>query len=449
MTFFRSLLAKYMLIIFVALFLIQMTTLFIAIFITSLDQKIEPGNKDTQQIEQRWHQEARAMHNPSVEGVLQHFAKWKEQYPDSTMFWVGETGALEGQLGAKDPLPSYWSVTDTARFMKERYGGDPYTVLAFVGEEQNEGFVVFEIPRAVFTPPMIKVYEQYGTILIIGVVAIIFLFITLSFLFFRSIRKRLLQLQEAMEMRDLDGLPIQISVSKKDEIGQLEETFNHMVDELRESKKREQKEEQLRRELIANLSHDLRTPLTKIRAQAYSIGKEPLSLEGKQAIENMEVSIANTDRLIENLMSYTLLVASKYAFEPREMNMGRFLREQLASWYPVFEKEEFEIHIALDSFANITWEIDPIWMGRVVDNLFQNVLRHAKSGKYIEVRTESTPSYDVVVISDRGKGMENKSVEKGAGIGLSIVDMMLRGMRLDWEIHSTEQGTVVQIKRYK
>lgn len=143
-------------------------------------------------------------------------------------------------------------------------------------------------------------------------------------LFFRGIRKRLLHLQEAMERRDMDSLPIGIDVQKNDEIGQLEKTFNEMVGELKESKRREQEEEQLRRELIANLSHDLRTPLTKINAHTYSIGKEDLSPEGKQAVKALETSIVNIDRLIENLMSYTLLMASKHKQELTELDAVRF-----------------------------------------------------------------------------------------------------------------------------
>jgi len=293
------------------------------------------------------------------------------------------------------------------------------------------------------------VYEQYGSIVLFGVIAIILFFIIISFLFFRGIRKRLLHLQEAMEIRDVDGLPIETKVKKKDEIGQLEQSFNRMVCELRESKNREQKEEQLRRELIANLSHDLRTPLTKIRAQSYSISKETLSEDGKQAIKAMETSIVSVDALIENLMSYTLLMASKYKFEPKEINIIRFVREQMTTWYSVFEKEGFEIDIELHSFENNEWQVDPIWLGRIFDNLFQNILRHASSGKYIGVETESTEYYDAFIIKDHGNGMKNESNAKGAGIGLSIVDIMVKGMNLDWEIESSESGTKIKIKHYK
>ncbi|UZM99364.1 hypothetical protein OL548_03000 [Lysinibacillus sp. MHQ-1] len=80
----------------------------------------------------------------------------------------------------------------------------------------------------------------------------------------------------------------------------------------------------------------MRTPLTKVRAQSYSISKEALSEEGTHALRAMETSIVNIDALIENLMSYTLLMSSKYKFEPKEINVIRFVREHLTTWYPVF-----------------------------------------------------------------------------------------------------------------
>ncbi|MFS0861145.1 sensor histidine kinase [Fredinandcohnia sp. 179-A 10B2 NHS] len=447
--FFKSLLAKYMLIIFMALFLIQSAYLLLATFITIGEniQKSEEEEFHPTVIEERWHADARQIQNSSeIDGL---FEGWKREFPDATMFWIDETGSLEKQLDVKKQLPSKWTPSFTAKFIKERYGGDPFTVIAFVGENENQGFVVLEIPRAAFTAPVIEAYDNYGAILLVGFFAIIILFVGISFLFFRGIRNRLLQLQNAMELRDMDGLPIDVLVKKDDEIGQLEQTFNGMVTELRESKKREQEEEQIRRELIANLSHDLRTPLTKIRAQTYSIIKEDLSTEGQAAVKALESSIVNIDSLIENLMSYTLLTAKKYKFEPKATDVIRFVRESLASWYPVFEKEGFDTEIELDNFTEKNWMVDPIWFGRILDNLFQNILRHANDGKYIKVSTESNEEHDIIIISDRGKGLKNESTEKGAGIGLSIVDMMVKNMNLDWDIQSDSNGTTIRILKHK
>ncbi|MFJ6265036.1 HAMP domain-containing sensor histidine kinase [Lysinibacillus xylanilyticus] len=450
MKFFRSLLAKYMLIIFSAIFIVQLSYFAIAAFVFGIGKAdFSSEVLRESEVEEKWFEEAKSIKNVTEETIAQHFKDWKGQYPKSSMFWVSEDGTLLTTLNVTEQLPLKWTPAFTTKFIKDHYGEDPFTVIAFLGQDESNGFIVFEIPREVFNPPLKNVYEQYGNLLIVGVIAVIIFFIAISFLFFRGIRKRLLHLQEAMEIRDVDGLPIATKVKKKDEIGQLEHSFNHMVCELRESKNREQKEEQLRRELIANLSHDLRTPLTKIRAQAYSISKEALSEDGKQAIKAMETSIVNIDALIENLMSYTLLTASKYKFEPKDINVIRFVREQMTTWYPVFEKEGFEIDIELHPFEKNEWQVDSIWLGRIFDNLFQNILRHANSGKYIGVEAESTEHYDAFIIKDHGKGMKNESDAKGAGIGLSIVDIMVKGMDLDWDIESSESGTKIKIKHYK
>jgi len=446
MRIFRSLLAKYMLIIVLALVLVQTIVILVSVFSVQFMPK-EEKNSDLQSIADQWHEEAKAIQNPSPKAVSRLFAKWQKTYKASSMFWVDGNGRMREPVNVHEKLPDKWTPADTARFLKKRYDSNPYTVVAFVGEGKQKGFIVFEIPRTQIQLPREDVYEKFGNVFIIGFFLVIGLFVLLSFLFFRSIRRRLLHLQEAMEIRDSDQLPVQIEVKKQDEIGQLEATFNRMVCELEAGKEREQEEERLRKELIANLSHDLRTPLTKVRTHAYTIGKEAGSETSKQAVQAMEKSISQVDQLVENLLSYTLLSVDKYTYSLQELDIVRFLREQLAAWYPVFEKEGFAIEAELEPFAEKYWQADPLWMGRILDNLFQNVLRHAKSGKYVSVETESDETYDIIRIADHGKGISGRTDEKGAGIGLSIVDMMIKGMQLEWDISSSRRGTVVVIKR--
>ncbi|WP_208589668.1 sensor histidine kinase [Gracilibacillus suaedae] len=447
--FFRSLLAKYMLIIVLALSIVQIAYVMIAILLTGVSDNFETDytsdEMDYEQIEEDWHKDANSLE--TEEDISRNFDKWKNQYPDASMFWVDQSGILRDATEKRDDLPTEWTSSFTARFIKDRYGENPFTVIAFVGEEDTDGFVVFEINRDVFQTSTQIAFDNYASWLFVGTLFLVVFFIFISFLFFRGIRKRLLQLQEAMEIRDVDELPIQIDVKKRDEIGQLEQTFNQMVHELRESKKREQEEEQLRRELIANLSHDLRTPLTKINAQTYKIAKQDVSNDAKQAIHALQSSVEDIDKLIENLMSYTLLMASKYKLDIQEVDIVRFSRERIATWYPVFEKEGFEINVELEPLRENVWHVDPVWLGRVLDNLLQNVLRHAKNGRYVELKIESRNSYDAIVVRDRGSGMKDSSNQKGAGIGLSIVDMMIKGMQLDWEIQSSNDGTTIKIKK--
>ncbi|WP_339235873.1 HAMP domain-containing sensor histidine kinase [Oceanobacillus sp. FSL W7-1281] len=446
----KSLLAKYILIILIAIFLIQ-AAYFIIIFVffnlvDDSDSPEEGGNTFTE-IEEKWHQEATAV--VSEDDVNQLFEEWREVYPNASMFWVNGNGILTVQSNLQENLPVEWDAAYTADFLKRNYNNDPFTVVAFAGENEEDGFIVFQLEREVMKPQGQRLFDQYSWAIVMLTIGVVFLFIFISLWFFRGIRKRLVHLQEAMEIRDTDGLPILIEEKKQDEIGDLEKSFNQMVQELRASREREQEEEQLRKELIANLSHDLRTPLTKINAQAYTLQKMDLPKEARRSLKLTSTSIEDVDKLIENLMSYTLLMASKYKKELKEIDMMRFLRQYLATWYPVFEKEGFEVDIDIEPFEQNMWRVDSLWFSRILDNLLQNVLRHAADGKYIAVRTESTEHHDAIVIIDKGKGMQTSTNQNGAGIGLSIVDMMVKGMDLDWEMDSMEEGTTIKISRVK
>lgn len=448
MKFFRSLLAKYMLIIVTAVFLIQLIFIITPMFFIMTDKYKNDNDLEPKTIEKKWHDEAKHFKQINKEEIENHFAKWKKAYASAGMFWVNGDGKLVAALDVDEKLPKDWTAISATQFIKERYDNDPFTVIAFVGKDggTGDGFIVFEIPRNDLNKAF---YEDNEYVLILTGIGMISLFILASFLFFRSIRKRLLQLKAAMEVRDIDDLPIQITVHKHDEIGQLEMSFNEMVEELKNSKHREEEEEQLRRKLIANLSHDLRTPLTKIRANTYTLTKEDLTNQGRQSVESMEKSIKTLDRLIENLMSYTLLKASRYNITLELIDITRIVRKSLASWYPLFEQEGIVVHAQLEEMKDKKWLIDRVWMERILDNLFQNVLRHAKDGKYIGVWGESTESYDALFICDKGPGMNDQSKEAGVGIGLSIVDMMVHGMKLTWKIDTSENGTVIKIIRNK
>jgi len=273
------------------------------------------------------------------------------------------------------------------------------------------------------------------------------LFIAASWLFFYRIRKRLLRLQEAMAAPSAgQGLPQPVDTaddSRPDEIGQLEASFNRMIRQLADSRRREEEEEALRRRLIANLSHDLRTPLTAMRGHASRLRKEALSPEGAESLNAVDRTITHVGELIDDLLAYTLLTAGKYPYRPEQTDIVRLVRESLATWYPVFEQAGFRLELELPESATFRWEVDPQWMQRVLDNLFQNIHRHAREGRYLGVAIDA--QRQSLTIEDRGPGMDGPSDDRGAGIGLSIATHMLREMGLQAVFTSDEHGTSVRI----
>jgi signal transduction histidine kinase len=196
--------------------------------------------------------------------------------------------------------------------------------------------------------------------------------------------------------------------------------------------------------LISNLSHDLRTPLTVMNSHIYLLQKEELSALGEESVKQLVYKIANLNTLIENLLSYTLMAGGRYPLRLEQLDVLRLVRESAAAWYPLWEKEGIEAEVDVPE-QPLIWMVDKEGFRRFLDNLFQNVVRHAAKGKYIGIALEQREEGYALVITDRGEGMNAVSDGTGAGIGLAIVDYLIREMRLEWQSESDGNGTRILI----
>ncbi|MEH7390127.1 sensor histidine kinase [Bacillus sp. JJ1474] len=443
----NSLLNQYLLIVLLAIMIVPISFPIVTmVFYLPYSDKEPNKYQNGTDLEKMWHEAARSLAGASDEKINEKLQQIQHEFDQASMFWVDETGQTKLTLPKDITGPSSWSPSYTIDFMKKSrgYEVDPFTVVALIGENKNEGFMVLQVPRSAMTVTGRQIQEDYSYIIVVLIFAILAIFIFISWIFFYKIRKRLLRLRQAMSSPAENGIPDPISLEKKDEIGQLEGSFNEMIHQLESSRQRELEEETLRRQLIANLSHDLRTPLTTIRGHAYSLKKEPLSAQGKESLDLIDNKIGYLSQLIENLLSYTLLTSGKYPYDPRRVDIVRLVKTSFAAWYPVFEHLHFEMSIDLPE-RTFYWEIDSQWLERVLDNFYQNVHRHAKEGKYIGVKVDT--ELEQIIIEDHGSGMSGESTGKGAGIGLSIVSLMLKDMGLEWMAETGEAGTNIRIQR--
>lgn len=286
----------------------------------------------------------------------------------------------------------------------------------------------------------------YITVLLFSFIMVAF--VVLSWLFFLKLRKRLTYLQEFMSFSAANHSfpkPISVQSDRMDEIDQLGSSFNWMIQQLEDSRKRENEEESLRHRLIASLSHDLRTPLTILRGHVTRLNKESITLEGQNSITEMNHTITRVGELMDDLLSYTLLTSGKHPFHPTSTDIGRLVRASVAAWYPAFEEQAIRIDVDLPAEKTFYWKVDPKWMTRVLDNLFQNILRHAAEGEYANIVVDI--ENEQIIIEDRGPGMNNSSYERGEGIGLSASKYMLKKMKLKAVFTSNKNGTRIAIGR--
>lgn len=453
-----SLLSRYLLIIIAALLFLPVVlplTIIAYDLFNRMDVEEQPKDaalySNIKALEKLWHNEALLLQGASPEVINQRLHELSGKYSKATLFWVDGQGmtrltlepaeSVQGVQRVEGSLPVHWTATEAIAFMKQSMKREPLTIVAFVGDtaESGEGFMVMQIPESVLNVVLGKsISIWYGLVLLVLFIA----FAVVSWLFFIGIRKRLLRLQTAMTITGPDGMPGAIASGKPDEIGRLEEAFNTMVAELASSRRRESEEEDLRKRLVSDLSHDLRTPLTIIRSHLHVLTKEKITSQGQESLKLMDERIADLGVLIENLLSYNLLNSGRVILNRERKDILRLLRESAAAWYPLWEKEGFEVDIDLET-KPLYWSVDEVWFRRILDNLYQNIVRHARSGCYVGISTEVRAGLRVILITDHGQGLESDSTSKGAGLGLTIVDLLLKAMELDWTMESTQQGTSI------
>ncbi|RDW19803.1 sensor histidine kinase [Oceanobacillus chungangensis] len=443
----QSLMARYLLLILFALVLIPLIP---AVYYSS---NFLFHNKlyDTQELEELWKRSAAELDGQEVEVIDHRLQSIKNKYPGAEVFWItgqGESRFIGDRLSN---IPENWTFADSLDFMEERKfyvdtflqdrePQDIYTTIALIGNDPNQGIMVLQMALS---------KTNIGSLDIDYLFIAFFLFVSGAFLviswfFFINIRKRLIKLELAMSRPGDEGIPDEVVIKKLDEIGRLEGAFNEMVSQLKRSRKSEQKEEHLRKQLIANISHDLRTPLTVMRQHVYSAKHAPSSPKGKESMQIVENKLGDMDKMINNLLSYTLLSAGKHPIDKKETDVLDEVRKAIAEWYPILEEHRFTIDIDLPE-KPLIWKVDSIWFKSILDNVIQNVIRHARSGRYIGIKTMERQGSTLIVIKDRGEGFEYESENKGAGIGLSIVSLMMKEMRLELDISTSSTGTCIYV----
>ncbi len=231
-----------------------------------------------------------------------------------------------------------------------------------------------------------------------------------------------------------------------EEINELSKTLNYACIELN-------KTEDLRRELMANVSHDLKTPLTMIKAYAELI-RDVTYKDKEKMNKNLNTIIEETDRL--NLLVNDILELSKIQSNSTPLNIEEFdlneLIKTIISRYDIYiEKENYNIEYKEQEGLLI--KADKKRIEQVIYNLINNAINYTGNDKKVSIIIKQDKTKIRVEIKDTGKGIEQKELEYiwdkyykvdkthsrvqvGSGIGLSIVKNILINHKFEYGVES-------------
>lgn len=289
------------------------------------------------------------------------------------------------------------------------------------------------------TPTPYISYDYYtDTNSFLALVLSVIVFISIFIIVTNKKMKYIEEIASGVRIISSGDLSYRVQEKGKDEIKNLAGNINTMAEEIESRIEAERRSEKTKSELITNVSHDLRTPLTSV------MGYIGLIKEGKYEDEAMMMEYLNIafnksnqlKELIEDLFEYTKLNNQGIVLEKNKVNIVEFLSQIIEEYIPMFEENEIEI---VKKFVDEKYivEIDAGKMVRVIENLLSNAIKYSYKPGEVIVSTYKNDGYVNIVIKNKGDNIPKEKVErlfdrfyrvdearnsnvKGSGLGLAI-----------------------------
>lgn len=257
--------------------------------------------------------------------------------------------------------------------------------------------------------------------------------IILGWFLARSISEPLVEMSAVASQMSKGNFNIRMTQKGSDEMITLKKTFHQMVETMK-------KVEERRRKLIADVSHEMRTPLTVIQGYLESLryGNILDRLSAEKAFKAMHKEVNHLLNVVEDLRDLSVIDAGVQKLQIKRCYMEEVIQDVLVRIEPLLQEKQIQLEQKL-SERNLNVPVDRERMNQVLYNMLNNALQHTPPKGKISIRHEADKANYRFMIEDNGKGIppehlpyiferfyrvdEARSHKKneGAGIGLSIV----------------------------
>jgi histidine kinase len=293
---------------------------------------------------------------------------------------------------------------------------------------------------------------------------------TLTYYVSRSIITPIESLKNAARKIKNGDLNHEIEIRGKDELTELAQTFEDMRKQLKESAALQAQYEENRKELIAHISHDLKTPITSIKGYIEGIqdgvATSPERLQ--RYLQTIYQKSNDLDHLIDELFLYSKLDLKKVPFAFETVDLKDYLSDYLEELNFDFETTQTKVRFTHDASPDYLVQLDRDKMKRVLSNIIDNSLKYMdKASGTIDINLRKNENCVKIEIADNGPGIPSDALPYvfhqfyraeqsrnkqtgGSGLGLSIARMIVEEHNGKIEIESQiEIGTKILISLRK
>jgi two-component system sensor histidine kinase BaeS len=255
------------------------------------------------------------------------------------------------------------------------------------------------------------------SVLIVGAIAIL-----LSLLFSRRLTSPIKSLASATASITRGNFKRRVDITRKDEIGKLSQNFNRMAHQL-------ELQESLRKKLISNIAHELRTPLGAMRSEMEGIMDDMVPLDKKQ-IQSLYEETRRLKYILEGIEDLAQAEASAMSMDKQFVALKPFLDHITGRFRRLFSDKGVSLELECDEKLGV--DADPDKLSQIVINLLSNSLKATGRGGSVLIKAGRREAGAFIEVKDSGTGVAQEKLpfifdrfykvsEGGLGLGLTIV----------------------------